>query len=363
MVDNFKYWLALGRIKGVERMPVHDVVTALGGVDRLFNGNLRAVAQYSPELAAGIKEFDGWDLIEREQEKIRREAVGGAGVTDAKYPALLREINDPPPFIYFKGAATDVFNSPCVAIIGTRRPSHYGLRMSERIAFELASSGVSVVSGMARGCDTAAHKGALKAGGATVAVIGTGIDVVYPSENKKLSDEVVEKGLLISEYLMGTPPLPYNFPRRNRLIAGLVRAVVVVEAPLRSGALQTARLALEYGRDVFAVPGAVSSPKSAGTNRLIKDGAGLVETGDDILNALNIPKVDLSDGAPSTRVPELNGAEKSIWGALSLDEAVHIDAIAAKSGLSVAKTSSLLFEMELKGIVRQRPGMCFIRGC
>lgn len=357
MEDNLKYWLALSRIKGVERLSVMNAITGLGGVDSLFTDGFRIVEKYSPELAAGIKSFKDWDWVQDEIGRINANAEV-VGIADKAFPALLKEIFDPPPMLYVKGKALAAFDAPCIAIVGTRRPSHYGLRMAERIASELAGAGVTVVSGMARGCDSAAHKGALAAGGVTVAVLGTGIDVAYPPENKKLSDEVAEKGLLVSEYPMGTPPMPYNFPRRNRIIGGLVTGILVVEAPLRSGALQTARLALEYGRDVFAIPGAVSSPKSAGTNKLIKDGAGLVETADDILSALNIVRSRVEDEAP---LPELGSVEGLIWGALSIDEPRHIDDIAVKTGLGVAKASAFLLDMELKGLVKQRQGMCFLK--
>lgn len=215
---------------------------------------------------------------------------------------------------------------------------------------------MTVVSGMARGCDTSAHKGALKAGGFTAAILGTGVDVVYPPESKKLYAEIMEKGVVISEYLMGTQPLPHNFPKRNRIISGLSLGVAVVEAPLRSGSLMTARLALEYGREVFAFPGQVNSHRSSGTNRLIKDGAMLIEGAKDITDALSL---SFTEAKPrETAAPE--GDEKLLYEAIGKG-LVHIDSLIEKTGLSVAKASMLLLDMELKGIVEQKPGKSFSR--
>ncbi|MBI5970937.1 MAG: DNA-protecting protein DprA [Deltaproteobacteria bacterium] len=275
--------------------------------------------------------------------------------TDPGYPLLLREIVDPPAMLYVKGELPD-FGNPAVAVVGTRRPSHYGLKMSEVLARDLAYSGVTVVSGMARGCDAAAHKGALSAKGRTTAVLGTGVDVPYPRENAKLYEQILEDGAVISEQPMSTPPAPYNFPKRNRIISGLSLGVVVVEAPLRSGALQTARLALDYNRDVFAVPGQVTSPKSMGTNRLIKEGAMLVESAGDVLGALNITVGRLAGAEPTA----LKGDERVIWDSLK-DAPAHIDAVISATGLSAPAAIALLLDMELRGLVAQRPGMCFLR--
>lgn len=308
-------------------------------------------------MCVGVKAFDAWDWVDDEIALIEKAGARVVAFTDAGYPPLLREINDPPVMLYVKGELPD-FESPAVAVVGTRHPSHYGLKMSEVIARDLAYSGVTVVSGMARGCDTAAHKGALFAKGRTIAVLGTGVDVPYPGENAKLYAQILEAGAVVSEFPMSTPPAPYNFPKRNRIISGLSLGVVVVEAPLRSGALQTARLALDYNRDVFAVPGPVTSPKSMGTNRLIKEGAMLVETAADVLGALNI--TGESRAAAGTEPLALSGDERVVWDSIK-DDPVHIDAIISATGLSAPVASALLLDMELRGLVVQTPGMCFLR--
>lgn len=359
MDKGIKYWLALGRVRGLELFFLKGLLDRFGGPEGIFNATRAELAGFSTALADNVGAFADWDRVERELELIEEKGARVITYSDPDYPAPLRDINDPPCFLYAKGAGYDL-NSPAVAIVGTRHPTHYGLKMSEVLARDLSSMGVTVVSGMARGCDTAAHRGSLKSGGATVAVLGTGIDVPYPRENARLYEEIIEKGLVISEQPVSTPPAPYNFPKRNRLISGLCSGVVVVEAPTRSGALMTARLALEYNREVMAVPGQATSYRSAGTNRLLKDGAFLVETAEDVMAALSL--VYAPPEKTGERVtPELTEDELLLW--KSLGEApVHIDAIAQSAGVTVMKASATLMEMELKGLVRQEPGKRFIRG-
>lgn len=351
-----KYWLALGRVKGLELFFLKRLKETFGGPAGVFNAGRSGLESFSTEFAGRVEAFNEWDLVERELALIEEKGARVITYGDPEYPAPLRDICDPPFLLYAKGAGYDS-SAPAVAIVGTRHPTHYGLRMSETLGRDLASMGVVVVSGMARGCDTAAHKGALASGGSTVAVLGTGVDVPYPRENGRLYDEIVEKGLVVSEFPMSTPPAPYNFPRRNRIISGLSAGVVVAEAPLRSGALMTARLALDYNREVMAVPGPATSGKSAGTNRLLKEGATLVENAQDVMDALSLTRV-----LPAAdKAPELTETERLLWTALG-EEPAHIDALAEASGLTVVKASAALLEMELKGLVRQRPGKLFSRG-
>lgn len=357
-----KYWLALYRIKGLNPIrglngPVlKQLLENRGAPEELFKKKGFGKKAGLPEdVCASIAGFNEWDAVGVELKLAEKHGVKILTFDDAAYPAGLKEIYDPPALLYIKGAMYDCKATAAVAVVGTRHPTHYGLKMAEVIGRDLAGMGVAVISGMARGCDTAAHKGALSADGITAAVLGTGIDEVYPKENKRLYNEIAEKGVLISEFPMGTKPQPYNFPQRNRIISGLSKAVCVVEAPSRSGALMTARLALDYNREVVAVPGPVTSPKSAGTNKLIKDGAPLIENGEDIMNALGLlisPRVK-REGAP-----EAKGDERLILGALG-HEAVHIDEVMSKTGLAATKAMSLLLEMELKGIIEQMPGMKF----
>jgi len=245
-------------------------------------------------LASQLRGFSQQAEVEKEAALVEESGVSLLPVVDKKYPPRLAGISAPPLLLYGAGriespSGSTIFDKrlPAVAVVGTRRASHYGLEMAEAIGRGLASSGIVVVSGMARGCDTAAHKGALSAGGLTIAVLGTGVDTVYPAENKRLYEEIKDSGVVLSEFPMGTAPLPMNFPLRNRIISGLSLAVVVVEAPHRSGAMMTARMALEQGREVFALPGHAGSRKGSGTNKLIKDGAVLVESAEDIIEALS----------------------------------------------------------------------------
>ncbi|MFQ5428067.1 MAG: DNA-processing protein DprA [Thermodesulfobacteriota bacterium] len=286
---------------------------------------------------------------------------------DPEYPASLKEIPEPPILLYARGQISTLTAGEAVAIVGTRRPTHYGQRVSESLGGELASLGAVIVSGMARGCDMAAHKGALGAGGATVAVLGTGIDRCYPPEARGLYDEIGTKGLLLSEFPMGAGPKPYNFPRRNRIISGLSRGVIVVEAPLRSGAMMTSRLSLEYNRDVFAVPGPITSYKSKGPNSLIKSGAMPVEDAGDIFSAWGLEPGSLGalgkgdeEGRDKGAGVPAEGNEAIVFKTLE-EGPLSIDAIASASGLKVHKLGGILLEMELKGLISQSPGKVFTR--
>ncbi len=248
--------------------------------------------------------------------------------------------------------SVDVFERPCVAIVGARAASPYGLSVAERLAADLAAAGLVVVSGMARGVDSAAHRGALDASGATVAVLGSGIDVIYPPEHAPLADAIAATGLLVSELVPGTPPLPIFFPLRNRIISGLSRAVVVIEAGERSGSLITARMALEQGRDVLAVPGNVLSGRNRGAHGLLRDGAKIVESADDILEELGMGAL-----APSAPSPMAD----PILACLVPGEPSDLDEISERTGLSATRLLARLFELELQGAVSRVGGGRFVR--
>lgn len=357
--DALKYWLALARVKTAGRRK--DMLSRFPEPENLFKETARVLDALSPEAASIVKGFDDWQWVDEELGRI--EAAGAAIITfnDSNYPAALREIDDPPCLLYAKGTALDVCADAsagaAVAIVGTRRPTHYGVRVAETIARGLASMGVTVVSGMARGCDAAAHKGALQAGGATVAVLGTGVDVLYPKDNAKIYEDILAKGVVLSEFPMSTKPMPYNFPQRNRIISGISKGVVVIEAPFRSGALMTARLALEANREVMAVPGAVTSAQSRGTNSLIKQGAHLVESAVDVMNILGFSPVKTER---PTENMELNVEEAVVWNTLG-DEPSHIDTVLEKAGLAPNKAAAILLEMELKGFIQHLPGNRFAK--
>lgn len=295
---------------------------------------------------------------------------------DGTYPALLREIDDPPITLYVRGAWQECLDAPCVALVGSRRCSTYGLNTATLLARELASRGVTIISGLARGIDAAAHRGALEAGGRTVAVLGTGVDEVYPRDHKKLAAEILAKGgALVSQFPLSTPPIPENFPYRNRIISGLSLGVVLVEAAENSGSLITARLALEQGREVFAVPGNITSRNSFGTNYLIKAaGAKLVQAWQDVAAELPPdmaarllpPAPKAAARAQQTPPPAHNFAsltenERAVFALLSTDEPVHIDALADTSRLGVPELTAVLFNLEMRELIRQLPGKCFVK--
>lgn len=342
------------------RFDIPGVISRFGGIKNIFHETEAALSGFSSVFAKCVKEFKDWEWTEKEARLIAQHSVRIITYEDPAYPGLLKQTYDPPCVLYAKGRDMDG-KLPAVAIVGTRHPTHYGLKMAETIGRELGAMGVTVVSGMARGCDMAAHKGALSAGGMTVAVLGTGVDIAYPKENKKIYDQISEEGLLLSEFPMSAPPQPQNFPQRNRIISGLSSGVLVVEAPLRSGSLMTARLALDYNREVFAIPGQVTSYQSIGTNKLLKEGAILVENAGDILKALSLVYVPAEDKEEKKEpIPNLGAEEMLIWNSME-DEPVHIDRIMEKTSLSVTRASALLLDMEIKGIIKQVPGKCFLR--
>jgi DNA processing protein len=301
-----------------------------------------------------------------EQEWLRAAAlrVRIVDILDPAYPPLLREIFDPPIILYMRGEKWDA-ELPQVAIVGTRRPTGYGLNCAERLAEDLAARGLAVTSGLARGLDAAAHRGALRAG-VTYAVFGSGLDFVYPKENRGLADLVEKNGAVLSEFPLGTPPSPQNFPIRNRIIAGMSLGVTVVEAAEYSGSLITVRLGLDAGREIFAVPGNITSAQSFGPHALIRQGAKLVASWQDIVEELPhairerifAPLIAQMQAAPE---PQLEGSEAKVWKALSLQEAISIDSLLAKLPLSTSEVYSALLALEVSSHIRQLPGKKYIR--
>jgi DNA processing protein len=276
-------------------------------------------------------------------------------IRDSIYPEALRSIPDAPAVLYCRGKL--VKDEICVAVVGSRRATCYGLDMAKRLSRDLAGRGVTIVSGMARGIDSKAHLGALEAGGRTVAVLGCGVDVVYPYENSGLMGRIFQSGAVISEYLPGTQPIPFNFPLRNRIISGLSQGVTIIEANEKSGSLITAEFALEHGREVFAVPGNINSVNSSGTNRLIKDGAKLVTDAGDILEELKMNNT-VNEKLFWKKQLQQNtlGEEELTISQRLLDGPAHIDVISRDCGISVQLAGSVLVMLELSGFVEQLPG-------
>jgi len=277
---------------------------------------------------------------------------------DKEYPDLLKKIFDPPALVFVRGILP---RGPNIAVVGMRRASSYGNWAAEQLAGELAGMGINIISGMARGIDSSAHNGALNADGNTVAVLGCGADKVYPPENLNLYKRIIRSGAVLSEFPMGTEPAPGQFPRRNRIISGMSLGTVVVEAGQKSGALITAYMALEQGRDVFAVPGSIRGGKSRGPHRLIKEGAKLVENAEDIVTEIQeLNKISGRMNRKEIKPEELSGEESAIWNLLT-DEPMHIDQIAQKISISPSEALAVLLSLELKNCIRQLSGMCFIR--
>ncbi|MBT0666258.1 DNA-processing protein DprA [Geobacter pelophilus] len=358
MTDYF-YWFALKSVPLVGNVTFRRLVAHFGSPKMVLESSaatLTASKTVSRAVAQAITSHNYRSFAEKEAAAVEKLGIKLITFQSELYPPLLLEIPDPPPYLYLKGSLEQC--EPAIAIVGSRSATSYGLQAANRLATELAEQGVTVVSGMARGIDTAAHKGALAGGGKSIGVLGCGIDVVYPAENRRLFDEMAESGALVSEFPLGTGPLANNFPRRNRIISGLSVGVLVVEAAARSGSLITAQFALEQGRDVFAIPGSITSGASRGTNSLIKQGAKLVETVSDILEEL--PSARGRQQIPFQPKPVLLPGEEAILSTLGEGPA-HIDEIARKAGLTVQELSVILLRLELRGIVIQLPGKLFSR--
>jgi DNA processing protein len=374
-----KEWIALNMTPGVGPRAAARLLERFGSAEGVFAA-LRAELErlrLKPEAVESIVLRDRHEEAARELERVREMGADVLVLDDGTYPALLREIADPPLTLYVRGEWATCFDSPCVAIVGSRRCSTYGQNVATMLARDLASRGVCIVSGLARGIDAAAHRGALEAGGKTVAVLGTGVDEVYPRDHKRLADEILAKGgAIVSQFPLGTPPIPENFPYRNRIISGLSLGVVLVEAAENSGSLITARLAMEQNREVFAVPGNVTSRNSFGTNYLIKGaGAKLVQQWQDVCAELP-PEIAArllppepkkrrerdDNAATSLIVPtDLTDDERAVLRLISTDDPSHIDALAEESKLSLPSLTSALLGLEMRELVRQLPGKCFVR--
>jgi DNA processing protein len=357
-------WLALTRVKGLGCVSFKKLVAHFGDPTRALAAapsELAAIEGLQRDAIDGILGFTQWAEVDSDLKRIRSAGITLVRYTDADYPARLRTIADPPPLLYVKGALTDA-DDKAVAIVGSRSASDYGRRVARDLARGLASFGFTVVSGMARGIDGMAHETALNCHGRTIAVLGSGVERAYPPEHDKLYQRIAEQGAVISELPMGTKPLAFNFPARNRLISGLSLGVVVVEATEKSGSLITASLAIDQGREVFAVPGEVGSSRSRGAHRLIRQGAKLVETVDDIIEEIAPQLARPTGGAGKTEVrqlPQNSSAEVQKVFALLQERSLQIDEIIENSGLVSAQVLGILLDLELQGYLRQLPGKIY----
>jgi len=364
-------YIALNMVDGVGPIRVRALRDRFGEPQAILSASktdLMQVDGVGEEVARSIISWREKVDLDAELQRIEKSGVHVISRDDAEYPKHLREIYDPPLVLYVRGSLTER-DSLAIAVVGSRRTSLYGQDMARKLAFQLARVGVTVVSGLARGIDTSAHNGALQAKGRTVAVIGCGIDIVYPAENKKLADEIVEKGgAVVTEFPFGVQPDRQNFPMRNRIISGWSLGVVVVEANLKSGALITANQAGEQGRQVFAVPGRADSILSKGANKLIKDGAKLTEDVEDILSEFEylLPKMAMKPAEPGLEgegtkpALQLSETEEKVMAQIGNEE-VAIDEIIRASGLTTACVSATLLALEMKRLIRQLPGKQYVR--
>jgi len=356
--NELKYWVGFSKIPGIGRVRISQLNEHFGSLQDAWKAPENKLKQ------AGLdsRSIDALLLLrpkislDAEIEKLARYKVKVLACEDPSYPPRLKQIYDYPPVLYVRGNLLSQ-DEPCLAVVGTRRPTIYGRQVTEEIVTDLARNRITIVSGLARGIDSIAHRAALDAGGRTVAVFASGLDIVYPAENVKLAQAIMENGALLSEYPLGIRPKAENFPLRNRIMSGLSLGVLVVEAGERSGALITAHQAVEQNREVFAIPGSILSPSSKGTNRLIQEGAKLVHDFADILEELNLTMVtqqlEIKEFQPA-------GETESVILKQLTSEPNHIDEICRRSGLTIPEVSSTLAMLELKGIARQVGNMNYV---
>ena len=364
MDDRRVPWIALNAAVCECPRAARIVLKAFPEVDEVFGAGEGALAALGirADVARKLAGPGALGAALGELEKLEKKAYSILTFEDAEYPPLLREIYDPPLVLYVSGRA-EALSGPAVSVVGARRPTAYGRAVARRLAADLASRGLVVVSGFARGIDSCAHSGALDSDGRTVAVLGSGLDDIYPPENRTLAAKVRERGAVVTELPLDAPPLGFHFPLRNRIIAGLGTGLVVVEATRHSGSLITARLALEENREVMAVPGNVTSGLSEGTNGLIRSGARLVGDWEDVAEGLPAPLRDevLARRTEEEPAPDLSEAEAAVLGAVPADAEVHVDELAERTDLSVSELLGTLLGLELKGRIVQNPGKNFQR--
>jgi DNA processing protein len=362
-MENIRPWLALKHVPGLGNHLYKILIERFETPERVFQATqkeLLSIEGFPSRVAQAIPAGPSASAVNAELARIQKHGCRIIPINHAEYPPLLREIHDPPPFLYVMGRLDA--SIPCIAMVGSREATRYGISMAGRLAAEAAKLGLAVVSGLARGIDTACHKGALSVGAQTVAVLGCGLSVVYPPENRRLYERIASTGAVVSELPLNEAPNAYNFPRRNRIIAGMSIGTVVVEAGSRSGSLITARLAAEQGREVFAVPGSINSKTSQGTHSLLKQGAKLVASAGDIVEEFPylFLKSDPNRGNEHSVAAgrNLTGEEARVYEALEAYP-LHIDELACTLDMPVSRLSAVLVNLELKGLVCRSPGMYF----
>ncbi|UCD35260.1 MAG: DNA-processing protein DprA [Nitrospiraceae bacterium] len=362
-MSDLRYWLALNSLPDIGPVFARRLLSAFGSPETVFQmpvEELKKVEGIGKQRLRAITGFRQWDALRRQIDSAGARGIALVSLNDRAYPEGLRRIHDAPLILYVRGELKDT-DKYAVAMVGSRDATDYGMQAAEQIAGGLALAGLTVVSGMARGIDTAAHRGALRAGGRTIAVLGSGVDVPYPATNRELAGDIESAGAVISEFPPGTPPGKENFPRRNRIISALSFGTVVVEAALDSGSLITVGYALEQGKEVFAVPGTITSRNSRGANDLIRKGAKLVECAGDVIEELRLQlKGVLREGGPAAekKLPPMTDDEQALYRCLD-SKPKHIDVIIRETNMATGRAMSVLLDLELKGIVRQLQGKQF----
>src|SRR5579875_447961 len=370
------HWLALRLVPGLGTLGALKLLEKLKSPQAIFRASASELeaAGLSSALARNIASGCAFEDAITQQERMMKAGAELISLHDRRYPARLREIFDPP-LVLFAVGRSELLHSHAIAVVGTRNPTPYGVAAAERLSAVLARAGLSIVSGMARGIDTAAHKACLRENGDTIAVLGCGIDVLYPADNRKLYEDIGKRGLLVSEFPMGAPAYPQNFPIRNRIVSGLSLGVLVVEGAQHSGSAITARLAMDQGREVFAIPGNITSKMSWGPNLLIKQGAKLVQEWSDITNELPVAvrrdlvtraqqKLEPDLALPLAEEPEtpLQALAKQLLSVLQVDVPQQLETLLATfEGVSSSELIGALFELEMSGLVRQLPGKNFVK--
>lgn len=353
-----KYWIGFNLIKGIGAVRMQGLIAYFGDMESAWKAEpaLLAKAGLGAKVIERVLAARQSVNLDQVWEKIESQGIKILTWEDEEYPGRLKEIDQPPPVLYIRGdyLQDDLF---AVAIVGTRKVTAYGRQVTEEIASFLAANGMTVISGLARGVDAIAHQTALKAGGRTIGILGSGVDKIYPPEHRALADQMMQRGAIISDYAVGTPPDASNFPPRNRIISGLSLAVVVIEAAETSGALITAEFAAEQGREIFAVPGSILAPQSKGTNKLIQNGALPLLTPADLMQALDMTRMGAQRSA--RKILPADETEARVLSVLS-DEPLHVDDIRQQADLPIEKVSATLALMELKGMVRQVGGMNYV---
>jgi len=360
-MNNTALWLALSKVEGIGAIRIKNLLAHFNSIENIASADVKSLEEVegiSAGLAMSIVKVRNQIDIEAELKKNKEKQINIITIDNPDYPLMLKDIYDSPAILYYKGNYSASLFEKSLAIVGTRSATIYGREIAKNLAGELVKQGITVVSGMAAGIDTAAHKGALTAGGKTVAVPGCGADIIYPASNKELYWEIVKNGLVLSEYPPETMPEAGRFPARNRIISGLCRGVIIIETPEKSGALITADFALEQGREVFAVPGNINNPKNKGCHNLIRQGAILITETKDILDELGWSEQFIKSSPKDKSPINLTDKEQKIYSLLG-DGPVHIDVILEKSGINSSEIMQILMMLELKGIIQQLPGKFF----